>query len=176
MSPFGIPQDSDEEQDAGSAQSGTSPTDTLRNISRYANPRVNGIRKDRSSWKTLRDFVDERAIEDMLDRVESDRSTLDVSDSSLGRKWLPTGMPQTLLARTADHPEYLLASIAAIEDDMPAETSLPLFDNIFTAQEDAKGKMAVQLESLTAHYEQMSDILHEHEAGEELSEEDLRGM
>lgn len=69
-----------------------------------------------------------------------------------------------------------MASIAAIEDDMPAETSLPLFDNIFTAQEDAKENMAAHLESLAAHYEQMSNILHEHEAGEELSEEDLRGV
>lgn len=69
-----------------------------------------------------------------------------------------------------------MASIGAIEDDMPAESVLPLFDDIFTSQDDAKGKMAAQLESLAAHYEQMSDILHEHEAGGGLSEEDLRGM
>lgn len=80
VSPFGIPQDSDEEQDAGDVQPGTSPTDTLRNVTRYAPPRANGARKDRSSWKTLRDFVDEHAIEEMLDRVESDRTALDVSD------------------------------------------------------------------------------------------------
>ena len=83
---------------------------------------------------------------------------------------------QTLLARTADHPEYLMASIAAIEDDMPAGSALPLFEDIFTIQDDAKGKMAAHLESLAAHYEQMSAILHEHEAGEELDEEDLRGI
>lgn len=33
---------------------------------------------DRTQWKTLRDFVDERAIEDALDIMESDRSALDV--------------------------------------------------------------------------------------------------
>ena len=66
-----------------------------------------------------------------------------------------------------DHPEYLMASIAAIEDNMPAETSLPLFDNIFTAQEDAKENMAAHLESLAAHYKQMSNILHKHKADEE---------
>jgi autophagy-related protein 17 len=35
-------------------------------------------REDRKRWKTLRDFVDERAIEDVLETVESDRSALDV--------------------------------------------------------------------------------------------------
>ena len=83
VSPFGIPQDSDEEPDAGDAQPGTSPTDTLRNVPRHVNTGINGVRKDRSSWKTLRDFVDERAIEDMLDRVEGDRSALDVSESRM---------------------------------------------------------------------------------------------
>jgi autophagy-related protein 17 len=33
---------------------------------------------DRSKWKTLRDFVDERAIEDALDNMDRDRSVLDV--------------------------------------------------------------------------------------------------
>jgi autophagy-related protein 17 len=35
--------------------------------------------KDRKKWKTLRDFVDERAIEDVLDTIENDRNALDVS-------------------------------------------------------------------------------------------------
>lgn len=33
---------------------------------------------DRSTWKTLRDFVDESAIEQVLDAVENDRTRLDV--------------------------------------------------------------------------------------------------
>ena len=33
---------------------------------------------DRSTWKTLRDFVDESAIEQVLEAVESDRTKLDV--------------------------------------------------------------------------------------------------
>ena len=33
---------------------------------------------DRKTWKTLRDFVDERAIEDVLETIESDRNSLDV--------------------------------------------------------------------------------------------------
>jgi autophagy-related protein 17 len=35
--------------------------------------------KDRKKWKTLRDFVDERAIEDVLENIENDRNALDVS-------------------------------------------------------------------------------------------------
>ena len=43
------------------------------------------VRKtDRSRWKTLRDFVDERAIEDALDTIEKDRLELDVSAFDIG--------------------------------------------------------------------------------------------
>ena len=35
-------------------------------------------REDKSHWKTLRDFVDERAIEDALETVESERNRLEV--------------------------------------------------------------------------------------------------
>lgn len=35
-------------------------------------------REDRKHWKTLRDFVDDQAIEDALDMIENDRSNLDV--------------------------------------------------------------------------------------------------
>lgn len=35
--------------------------------------------KDKGRWKTLRDFVDERAIEDALETTESERNKLEVS-------------------------------------------------------------------------------------------------
>ena len=35
--------------------------------------------KDKSLWKTLRDFVDERTIEDALETIESERNKLEVS-------------------------------------------------------------------------------------------------
>lgn len=35
-------------------------------------------RSEKSKWKTLRDFVDEKAIEDALERMEEERTTLDV--------------------------------------------------------------------------------------------------
>lgn len=33
---------------------------------------------DRSKWKTLRDFIDERSIEEALERIEEERLQLDV--------------------------------------------------------------------------------------------------
>ena len=52
-----------------------SPTLTVRD-GRSSHPEK---AKDRKKWKTLRDFVDERAIEDVLETIENDRNALDVS-------------------------------------------------------------------------------------------------
>ena len=42
-------------------------------------PISNGkINKDRKNWKTLRDFVDDQAIEDILEMIDGDRVALDV--------------------------------------------------------------------------------------------------
>lgn len=40
-------------------------------------------RSDRKHWKNLRDFVDDQAIEDILETIESNRISLDVSDWSV---------------------------------------------------------------------------------------------
>ena len=58
-----------------------SPADTVRNLRGHMNGTLNGNRsqEDRSTWKTLRDFVDEHAIDEVLERIESDRNELDVS-------------------------------------------------------------------------------------------------
>lgn len=48
---------------------------------RNGSSRIDARRKreaDRTRWKTLRDFVDERAIGDKLDDMESERAILDV--------------------------------------------------------------------------------------------------
>lgn len=37
------------------------------------------LMEDRKRWKTLRDFVDDQAIEDTVEMIETDRSNLDVS-------------------------------------------------------------------------------------------------
>jgi autophagy-related protein 17 len=58
-----------------------------RNLGLDAEPKDRGKRQesrsrsrneDRSYWKTLRDFVDDKSIEDALDVIESDRLALDV--------------------------------------------------------------------------------------------------
>lgn len=78
--------DSEDEADPspfpnGSSGPAHSPTDTVRSLRRHMNGRTNGSvsRDNRSTWKTLRDFVDEHAVEEVLDRIESDRNELDVS-------------------------------------------------------------------------------------------------
>lgn len=58
-----------------------SPTLTIRHGNDgVADPsRKAGKQKsDKSRWKTLRDFVDERAIEDALETIESERNQLEV--------------------------------------------------------------------------------------------------
>ena len=60
---------------------GQSPTETLRDVLRNGSSRLDGSKRheaDRTRWKTLRDFVDERAIEDKLDDIDSERGVLDV--------------------------------------------------------------------------------------------------
>jgi len=53
-----------------------SPSATVR-----GNPidRKSHLNNDRTKWKTLRDFADEAAVEEVLDAVESDRTRIDVS-------------------------------------------------------------------------------------------------
>lgn len=91
---FGSPQsDSNDEHGKESASPHNSPSLTIR----Y--PHVNGSngrlgpdkgkgvvhgkgkgkeRADRSRWKTLRDFVDERAVDEALETMEAERTSLDV--------------------------------------------------------------------------------------------------
>ena len=93
---FGSQNGSDDEHEDGRAngsvvafQPGASPTETLRAVQR--NGIMNGLRRaraeERSTWKTLRDFVDEQAIEDMLDTLDSDRNVLDVCPYTFKPAW-----------------------------------------------------------------------------------------
>lgn len=72
-------QHSDEESDdraaAPSPLFSRSPTATLRSTSQTQKRKTH---EDRRKWKTLRDFVDERAIEDALESMEAERAALDV--------------------------------------------------------------------------------------------------
>lgn len=48
--------------------------------------------------------------------------------------------------------------------------------DIFTSQEAESADMANHLSSLTGHYDQMVQALHDSEADEEFAQEDLQGM
>ncbi|KAI0787917.1 autophagy protein Apg17-domain-containing protein [Fomes fomentarius] len=174
-SPFGSQNNSDDEQEGERhAEDDTtpfgppptshnprlSPTDTIRTRSPVARRQEKKSRRaDRSRWKTLRDFVDERAIEDLLDTIEKDRLEFD-----------------DILATTSDYPESLTKTIGAIKDMVPVEVPLPSLDKIFESQHNVSSKMAEQLELLARHYANMSDALHDYEAGEEFGEEDMQVM
>ncbi|KAI0635683.1 autophagy protein Apg17-domain-containing protein [Trametes polyzona] len=150
--PFGLPRSNSDPRQ--------SPTDTIRNRSPLARLQEKKSRRmDRKRWKTLRDFVDERAIEDLLDTIERDRQELD-----------------DILAQTSDYHESLAKTIDAIKEMVPAEVALPSFTDIFAAQEETSTKMAEHLESLAHHYDNMSNAMHDFEAGEEFGDEDMEGM
>ncbi len=82
---------------------------------------------------------------------------------------------QDILATTSDYPESLSKTIEAIKEMVPVAVPLPSFNTIFASQEATSGKMAEQLESLAHHYDNMSNALHDFEAGEEFGEEDIMG-
>ncbi|KAF7375009.1 Kinase activator [Mycena sanguinolenta] len=116
-------------------------------------------RPDRQTWKTLRDFVDDQAIEDVLEKMENERATLD-----------------DILSRTDDYPETLNNTTTAIRDSLLDVPPLPPMDKLLITQDEKITLMARHLESLAAHYDQMAGALHESEAGESFSEEDLEAM
>ncbi|KAJ7494648.1 autophagy-related protein 17 [Mycena galericulata] len=123
------------------------------------NVRKEKARPDRQTWKTLRDFVDDQAIEDVLEKMDNERTTLD-----------------DILSKTDEYPETLNTTTTAIRDSLPNIPPLPPMDKLLTTQDETITLMARHLESLAAHYDQMAGALHENEAGEAFSDEDLQAM
>lgn len=119
-----------------------SPSATLRDhqISRKTRHSV-----DRTRWKTLRDFVDEAAIEDVLDSVESERTRLD-----------------DIMTSTYHYPETLSNAVTSIRESLPSSGAYPPINPILSIQEHTTIDMARHLESLTAHYEQMASAAEPH--------------
>ncbi|KAF4613592.1 hypothetical protein D9613_007894 [Agrocybe pediades] len=121
-------------------------------------------KEDRKHWKTLRDFVDDQAIENVLETVENDRSALDY-----------------VLGKTDDYPEILGRTIQAIRAQLPfpdvsnAE-SLKRIQDIIVEQENIAHSMAELLESLAGHYDGMESALKDIENGETFTEEELQIM
>ncbi|KLO17130.1 hypothetical protein SCHPADRAFT_822029 [Schizopora paradoxa] len=112
--------------------------------------------EDRSRWKTLRDFVDERAIEDASETVDNERVALD-----------------DILSTTEDFASVLTERVTSLKESLPPCPLLPSLSQIFDDQERLSTSMAGHLESLSSHYEQMSMVLQDKESGVEFSEEDL---
>lgn len=168
---FGSQHSEDEEDAHASAPS--SPRHSLS--STVHNVRKEKSRPDRQTWKTLRDFVDDQAIEDVLEKMENERAVLDVRFVS------PSFYPrlsifQDILSRTDDYPETLNNTTTVIRESLPDMPPLPAMDTLLRTQDEKITVMARHLESLAAHYDQMAGALNETEAGEVFSEEDLQAM
>ncbi|KAF5359683.1 hypothetical protein D9756_003340 [Leucocoprinus leucothites] len=142
-----------------------SPSATVRNHSGVLTRPIpeSNHKSDRKRWKNLRDFVDDQAIEDILDTIESNRIALD-----------------DLLGRTDDYPETLTLAIEAIRTSLPepalGSSLVSRIHDTLVGQDNVATTMASLLESLASHYEQMDSALKETEAGETFSEEDLLQM
>ncbi|KAJ7052605.1 autophagy-related protein 17 [Mycena amicta] len=114
---------------------------------------------ERHTWKTLRDFVDDQAIEDVLEQMEHGRTRID-----------------DILSKTDEYPETLKRTTTSITESLPHIPPLPPMDTLLSNQDETITVMARHLESLAAHYDQMAGALHETETGEAFSEEDLQAM
>jgi autophagy-related protein 17 len=144
---------------------------------------------NRDKWKTLRDFVDERGLEDVFESIEGERNALDeiltvtaahpttimsMTDQIMAMLSNPASVSQESLP-IRKSPRNL---VSPVTDRKPLVGKLPLknLTMLLQQQEDTSTTMANHLESLAAHYDQMATALKEKEAGEELSEEDMEGM
>ncbi|KAG8747338.1 autophagy protein 17 [Ceratobasidium sp. 414] len=116
--------------------------------------------QDRRKWKTLRDFIDERSIEDALERIEEERLQLDDS-----------------LAKTYDFPHTLAAQISGIQDSLPQLSSEPVLavvHRIMTEQDALVRAMAEDLEGIARHFGQVRDAMKVEEDGGAINSEDLK--
>ncbi|TFY70472.1 hypothetical protein EVG20_g2531 [Dentipellis fragilis] len=132
---------------------------SLNGNGRHKNKKDRSRKQDRRRWKTLRDFADERAIEDALETIEDDRAVL-----------------EDIMNTTADYPTTLHNTLTAIRDGLPRVDEQVSIERVLTDQERVSGTMAEQLESLAEHYDKMENACKEHEHGEAFVEEDLLEM
>ncbi|KAG7447325.1 uncharacterized protein BT62DRAFT_980343 [Guyanagaster necrorhizus] len=142
-------QHSDEEEKPPSSQ--RSPSATVRIHDK--------LLADRTTWKTLRDFVDDRAIDEIMDTLENERLVLD-----------------DILGRTDEFPEVLRSTITSIRNSLPDEVPPAAIESHLNSQDETIHAMAKLLESLTGHYDQMASALRDSEAGEAFSDGDLQEM
>ncbi|KAK0200917.1 autophagy-related protein 17 [Desarmillaria ectypa] len=119
----------------------------------------NKLLADRTTWKTLRDFVDDRAIDEIMDTLEDERTVLD-----------------DILGKTDEFPEVLRSTITSIRNLLPDEVPPTAIESHLNSQDEIIHSMAALLVSLTGHYDQMAGALRDSEAGEAFSDGDLQEM
>jgi autophagy-related protein 17 len=146
--------------------------------------------RDRRKWKTLRDFVDERGLEDVFESIEGERTALDetlaATESHAATITSITNQIRSLLSTSLSaSKEFLQTQTQNYSPNVPshsAERQLHVdrpskdVSALLTQQERSSTGMASHLESLAAHYDQMATALKEKEAGEDIGEEDMEGM
>lgn len=116
------------------------------------------VRIPRAHVKTLRDFIADRAVDDILDSIDGERNELD-----------------DVLEETTDYPVVLRSSIDAIERALPIHNSADVFADL-ERQEHTAAEMAKHLESLAQHYDQMVAALEDSQHGEVFEQDDLAEM
>ncbi|CAE6376383.1 unnamed protein product [Rhizoctonia solani] len=117
---------------------------------------------ERSGWKTLRDFIDERSIEEALERIEEERLQLDDS-----------------LARSYDFPQALGEQISAIRDSLPPLPTEPVLHVVhrqMTEQDGLVRSMAEDLEGIARHFGQVKDAMQVEDDGGVINIDDLRTL
>ncbi|KAL1745595.1 autophagy-related protein 17 [Schizophyllum fasciatum] len=134
-------------------QHSQSPSDTVRDLRRA--PRA----VDRRRWKNLRDFVDDRAIDQVLEVMDEERGALDDA-----------------LSETLDYPESLMRSVDGIKGALPDLGAFPAMEDVIGTQDATIHSMAGHLEDLARHYDQMANALHITEEGHAHTEEEIEQM
>ncbi|CAE6442611.1 unnamed protein product [Rhizoctonia solani] len=118
--------------------------------------------QERSRWKTLRDFIDERSIEEALERIEEERLQLDDA-----------------LARSYDFPQTLGEQISAVRDSLPQLSTEPILHVVhrhMTEQDRLVRAMAEDLEGIARHFGQVKDAMQVKDDGGFINIDDLRTL
>ncbi|KAG7089557.1 hypothetical protein E1B28_011229 [Marasmius oreades] len=146
---------SDDEEPNGHVVLSTSPSDTV--LPTF--PAKRKAHDDRRNWKTLRDFVDDQAIEEIFEKMESERTAL-----------------EDTMSKTDEYPESLNNTLTTIRSSLPELGPSPSIEQLFHNQDSVTVPMARHLESLASHYDQMASALRDSEAGDVFSDEDVQQM
>ncbi|PVG04289.1 hypothetical protein CPB86DRAFT_747681 [Serendipita vermifera] len=112
----------------------------------------------RMKWKSLRFFVDERAIEEAIERMDEDRTAL-----------------EDLLESTSSQTQGLSDHIQEINKLLPSNkvNLVPSIYDWLRVQEEDLNRMAQGLEDVTRHFIQMENALGDYDAGVILNDEDM---